>query len=160
MPSIGRSLCSILSKMASTFSSVLIWRSSMLSIRWNILLLAITNLRIATNASMILMLTLTAVGLLSTEDSIATPCSVNTYGRYLRCFPRSAFKVANCDLKHSSIVSWNIKLSGNLSLLRTTCSLRRFVSTPYSRAKSLSSMTWTPRNVLISGWISSTSYGV
>src|SRR2546426_49171 len=27
------------------------------------------------------------------------PCSVKTYGRYLRCFPLPTFKVAFCDLK-------------------------------------------------------------
>ena len=36
--------------------------------------------RIATNASIILMLICMAVGLCKTDDSIATPCSVNAYG--------------------------------------------------------------------------------
>lgn len=45
-------------------------------------------------ASIMRMLTATAVSLFKTAESIATPCSVKTFGAYFRCLPRSlAFKV-------------------------------------------------------------------
>src|SRR6185312_733510 len=52
--------------------------------------------------------------------AMMAPCSVKAYGRYLRCCPRPAFKVANCDLKAacSSAVSWNMKSAGKRSRLR------------------------------------------
>jgi len=42
-----------------------------------------------------------------TVAAMIAPCSVKTFGRYLRCWPRPAFKVAMCDLKElvSSAVS-------------------------------------------------------
>jgi len=67
------------------------------------------------------------------------PCSVKARGRYLmflplfkvadcdldpsECLP-SGSKVASCDLEAiaSSQVSWNMKSSGNRSMLRFTCS--------------------------------------
>ena len=55
--------------------------------------------RMAIKASMILMLTLTAVSLLRTADNMAIPCSVKTYGIYFRCCPCRLFKVTICDLK-------------------------------------------------------------
>ena len=74
------------------------------------------------------------------------PCSVNAYGNFLMwsplLFPFS-FKVANCDfekssflevaicdfkISSSSVVNWNIKSSGNLAILRFTCSFKRFTS--------------------------------
>ena len=60
------------------------------------------------------------------------PCSVKAWGRYLRCWPRPVFKVANCDLResHSSLESSNMKSAGKRSELRRTCSLKRLVVTP------------------------------
>ena len=46
-----------------------------------------------------------------------------------------------------------MKSSGNRLILRFTCSLRRFVSTPYSMAKSLSSITCCPLTTFIKGSI-------
>ena len=56
-----------------------------------------------------------------TLDSIETPCSVKTKGRYLLP-PFPIFEVAICDLKeiHSSCVNWNIKSDGNRSIFRFT----------------------------------------
>lgn len=53
-------------------------------------------------------------------ESIAKPCSVNAYGRYLVCSPLPFFMIPFWNLKssHSSAVSWNIKSGGN----RITCS--------------------------------------
>jgi len=44
---------------------------------------------------------------ITTVAAMIAPCSVKTFGRYLRCWPRPAFKVAICDLKElvSSAVS-------------------------------------------------------
>ena len=80
--------------------------------------------------------------------SIATPSSVKAKGRYFILLPRPLFKVANCVLESSVIsffVSSNIKSSpSNLSILRLTASLRRFVSTPYISARSKSNITFCP----------------
>ena len=57
------------------------------------------------------------------------------------------FEVAICDLKHSSIVSWNMKSSGKRSMLRLTCSFSRLVSTPYNSARSRSIITCLPLSV-------------
>jgi len=59
------------------------------------------------------MVTLIASSLLKTLESIATPCSVKTIGRYLT---PPQLEVTNCDLKlaNSSWVNSNIKSSGNL----------------------------------------------
>ena len=75
--------------------------------------------------------------------AIIAPCSVKTFGRYLRCWPRPSFKVANCDLKEliSSVVSWNIKSAGKRLALRRTCSLKRLVVMPWWLASSESSST-------------------
>lgn len=54
--------------------------------------------RSRTNARMISMFTRTAVGDLSTLDSMATPCSVKTRGRVRRP-PRPVFDIAICDIK-------------------------------------------------------------
>ena len=64
-----------------------------------------------------------------------------------RGFP-SGPEAAICDFKsaNSNALNWNMNPDGNLSMLRLTCSLRRFTGTPYSSAKSRSSMTCTPRN--------------
>jgi hypothetical protein len=40
-----------------------------------------------------------ARGLLRIVAAMIAPCSVKTYGNYLRCWPRPVFKVAICDLK-------------------------------------------------------------
>ena len=52
----------------------------------------------------------------STEDSMATPCSVKTRGAYRRP-PRPVFEVPIWNLKasHSSVVRWNMKSSGKRS---------------------------------------------
>ena len=42
------------------------------------------------------------------------PCSVKTYGKYLRSWPRPVFKVANCDLKE--LVSSAFKVAVHLLL--------------------------------------------
>src|SRR4030042_788857 len=59
------------------------------------------------------MLVLTAVSLRKTVESMATPCSVKAYGRYLRCFPILLFpKVTNCDLIFCLLFEvpiWNLK---------------------------------------------------
>lgn len=86
-----------------------------------------------------------AVSDFNTLLSIATPFSVKAKGIYFIFCPRPAFKVAICDLEHSSLESSNMKSSGNLLILRLTCSFRRFVSTPYNRARSLSIITCWPR---------------
>jgi len=61
------------------------------------------------------MFTFIACLLLKTLESIATPCSVKTIGRYLT---PPQLEVTNCDLKlaNSSLVNSNIKSSGNLSM--------------------------------------------
>jgi len=50
------------------------------------IILSIISFRIVTNASIIDILTWMAVGLCKTEESIATPCSVNTCGFTVECF--------------------------------------------------------------------------
>jgi hypothetical protein len=55
-----------------------------------------------------------ARSLFKTDDSIATPCSVNTYGSFRRppLFP--GFDIAICDIKavYSSADSRNMKSTG------------------------------------------------
>jgi len=96
-------------------------------------------LRRRTKARMISILTLMALSLFNTLDSINIPCSVKAYGRYLMCSP--LFKVTICDLKPppltsahqifaSSIVNWNMKSLGNLSLCLLTAWFRTLVGTP------------------------------
>ena len=65
-------------------------------------------------------------------DNIATPYSVNAYGRYLRFVPRTAFKITNCDLERSTSaqMSWNMKSTGNRFLLRATAWTSARGSTP------------------------------
>ena len=78
-----------------------------------------------------------------TLESMATPSSVKTYGRYLGCLPRrepvvvaASSKVTICDLKSlvSSQVNWNMKSAGNRWRLRRTAWLRTLVGTSYNRA--------------------------
>jgi len=104
------------------------------------------NSRSCTKARTTWMLVWTAVPLRSTFANITAPCSVKTLGSFRRP-PRPAFDVANCDFKveASPAVSRNMKSVGNLSWLRFTCSFKRLVDTPYSAAKSQSSMTRCPR---------------
>ncbi len=67
--------------------------------------------------------------LFNTADSIATPCSVKTYGLEVECFStlnRSQFAT---NSSFSSFVNWNRKRSGNRSMFRFTCSFNRLVST-------------------------------
>lgn len=74
--------------------------------------------------------------------AITTPCSVKACGSFRRP-PQLDLDVAKCDFKsaNSDRVSRNAKSSGKRSLLRRTCSLSRRVVTPYSSAKSESSLT-------------------
>ena len=71
---------------------------------------------------MIWTLTTMARGLRKTLESMATPCSVNAYGRYLRCDPRPLSKITICDLKDtaSCMCSRNMKSAGKRSRLRLT----------------------------------------
>ena len=93
-----------------------------------------------TNAFIISILIFTAILLFKTVATIATPCSENTNGEVL--LPPQ-LEVAFCDFKISDSSSVNLKqnCSGNLSIFLLTCSFNLFVSTPYSSAKSLSSIT-------------------
>ena len=117
-----------------------------------------SNARSLTNARMISMLTCMARLLRRTLESMATPCSVKAYGRYLMFWPR--FKITDCDLEvcfafsaeqrgiarpASSQESWNMKSSGNLSALRRTACTSTRGFTSYNRAKSWLSMTLWPR---------------
>jgi hypothetical protein len=72
-------------------------------------------------ASIISILTATATELFNTADSIATPCSVNTKGKY-RLPPCISLEVTICDLKFciSSSDNWIRNDSGNRSELRLT----------------------------------------
>ena len=54
-------------------------------------------------ARMIWMLTAMARPLLSTEDSIVTPYSVNSWGAYLPCCLRPGFKLTIWDLRAATI---------------------------------------------------------
>lgn len=76
---------------------------------------------------MIWIFTLIAVGLLSTLDNMATPCSVNAIGTY-RVPPQ--FEVPNWLLKFSNScgLSSNIKSSGKRSIFLRTCLLSCLVS--------------------------------
>jgi hypothetical protein len=60
----------------------------------------------------------------------------------------AGFEVAICDFKRvaSARPSRNMKSFGKRSRLRLTASFKRFVLTPYRRARSASSITRTPRN--------------
>src|SRR5690606_41712186 len=81
--------------------------------------------------------------LLSTDDNMATPCSVKQKGAYLK--PNlSELEVTNCDLQSSNSLSdiSNIKSSLNLSIFLRTACLRARVSSQYRFAKSRSSMTF------------------
>jgi hypothetical protein len=93
-----------------------------------------------TNIRMISMFTNVARLLLRTLESMATPCSVNAYGRVLRP-PQIDVTICDFKLANSSLVSWNMKSSGNLSTLRFTACTNALVSTPYMAAKSWSSIT-------------------
>ena len=72
-----------------------------------------------------------------------------------------ALEVTNCDLKFvtSSLVNWNMNRSGKRSMLRLTAWLSAFVGTPYSSARSRSSMTCTPRIVSIRERMASATVG-
>ena len=66
------------------------------------------------------------------DDSFTLEMHIDTDER--TCLPERSFKVPIWNLKDSSFVNWNIKRSGNLSLLRFTALLSAFVSTPYNSA--------------------------
>ena len=73
--------------------------------------------------------------------------------------PRPPFKMPIWHLEHSSRFNRNIKSSGKRSRLRFTCRLSCPTSTPYSSARSRSSMTCTPRIVRIRERMASTPVG-
>ena len=86
------------------------------------------------------------------EDSIATPCSVNTKGLYFTLDPLPGLsKVTNCDLEEftrdlvSSRVNSNIKSDGKREIFLRTACLSARVSTWYNLARSKSSITFFPR---------------
>ena len=126
-------------------SCISIFRSSSASLAAS-LTCAETISRNRTKARMIAMWTSTARGLCSTPESIETPSCVKTNGNFRRP-PLPFFDVADCNIKprNSSLLSSNIKSSGNRFSLRRTCWLRRAVVTPYRTAKSESSKTRRPR---------------
>jgi hypothetical protein len=62
------------------------------------------SVRIIRSERMISTLTRTARSLRRTLDNMATPCSVNAYGRRLR--PPRLFEVTICDLKR--VTSWGV----------------------------------------------------
>jgi len=77
-------------------------------------LLVARSSRSFTNALIIAMFTKMARSLLRTEESMATPCSVNANGSLRR--PPCPFEVAVCDFKPlaSSGVSWNSRRRTNV----------------------------------------------
>ncbi len=105
-----------------------------------------------TNARIMAMLACMAVSLRKTEDSMATPCSVNTKGLYFTLDPLPGLsKVTNCDLEEftrdlvSSRVNSNIKSDGKREIFLRTACLSARVSTWYNLARSKSSITFFPR---------------
>lgn len=84
--------------------------------------------RIRVNTRMIWMLTAMAEWLFSALESMATPCSVNTSGSFLR---PPQLDVAFYDFKifHSSWSNSNMKSSGNRLMSRFACSFSLLVST-------------------------------
>jgi len=78
---------------------------------------------------MMAMLIVMARSEFKTDDSIATPCSVNANGKYFKCWP--LFKVTICDLKESASlsVSSNRKSTGNLTRFLLTACFKTFVGT-------------------------------
>ena len=162
---------------ASFFDWSTIWRRSVASMRVRSGASEAKVRRMATKVSIMRTDAATAVLEFNTDANIVTPCSVKAYGKY-RTPPRfevancdlkgvsanapNSFEVANCDLKlsMSSCERRNMNRAGKRATLRLTCSFRRFVVTPYSKARSLSSMTWTPRIVRIRDWISVSEAGV
>ena len=77
---------------------------------------------------------------------MATPCSVKAKGRRLSPI-RSRLDITICDLHlvNSSGLSWNMKSGGKRRMFRRTAWLRTLVPTPYSSARSRSSITFWPR---------------
>ena len=98
---------------------------------------------IITNARMMEMFICIAFLLFKTLDSIAIPCSVKAKGL---CLWPPQLVVTKCDVKFciSFSLSSNIKSIGNLSIFRRTACFKTRVSTSYSLAKSMSSMTFFP----------------
>ena len=149
------------SNICSSFLSVCFWysncRNSTVLIRSKSRALLEIKRRISTKAFIMLILIWIAVSLLRTADNIAIPCSIKTYGKYLRppLFV-SFFEVTNCDLKdsNSSLLSWNLKLSGKRAIFLFTAWLNTLVSTWYSIAKSLSIITCRLRTTYIKLFIS------
>jgi hypothetical protein len=100
--------------------------------------------RSRTKARMISTFTAMARGLLSTLDSMATPCSVNAYGRVRRPpWPRE-LEVTMCDLKSASsaAVSRNMKSAGKRARFRRTAWFKALVFTRYNDASVASSNTF------------------
>ena len=78
--------------------------------------------------------------LFNTLESINIPCSVKAFGSFLR---PPQLEVAYCDFKsrNSSSLSLNIKSDGKRMIFRATAWFNTRVSTPYSSARSSSSIT-------------------
>lgn len=118
---------------------------------------------IPTKALIILMLVSMATSERKSPLNIPIPCCVKAYGKARRSPPR-VFEVPNWRFKllYSSLVSWNMKSSGNRSMLRFTCLFICFTSTWYAKAKSLSNMTCWPLTVTmsfsISRWLRAVSF--
>ena len=85
-----------------------------------------------TKVRTIAMLTCTARLLRSTEDNMATPCSVNARGGFRR---PPQLEIAICDFKfaNSSALSRNTKSSGKRSRFLVTAWLRAFEDSAYRR---------------------------
>lgn len=98
-----------------------------------------------TNALMISMFALTALGHLSIPDSMATPSWVNARGGYLEWPPRFKIPIWNLKVRCSLRLKTIMKSTGNRSRFRDTALFRLPVVTPYNRAKSASRMTRRPR---------------
>lgn len=87
----------------------------------------------------------------SGRSSASSLCWSASEGSKYRRPPRSLIEVAICDLNAAFSVSLNrnMKSAGKRARLRFTCSLKRFVVTPYSAARSASITTLWPRTTRI-----------
>jgi hypothetical protein len=70
---------------------------------------------------MMAILTWTARVLFNTEDNIATPSWVNTYGNDPPKLRREGITICDTKISASSAESWNIKSAGNRRRFRFTC---------------------------------------
>jgi len=94
--------------------------------------------RSRTNVRIMAIFTVTARSLFKTDDSIAMPCSVKTYGFFLRPILIPELEVTICDFQFSVsfLSSGNIKSIGKRSRFRWTAWLSALVGTWYSSARS------------------------